>query len=211
MSVVDRDPYDTGRDWNCEQFAETWSVGVPDLRRALNLANFRLEIQARQQPGATCRRELEQIAKSASEMAKSLRDAQGDTIFRVFWEVTPTALRGDLRVNAADHRRRIAQEIQDIADRAQRAADAIVVTRAPITGAASYEERAIATPLALLWWRIHNCWPNVSNRKAGRRDSLWTANEGGRFVMAGAKEFFGLSMSDQRLRTTLATMRAPGT
>lgn len=220
------DPYETGRSWDVEGFAAHWRVDPDELRRALNATAFGLEMPLGNASPSRRRADLLRITSTASafanaleELVVALADASDDTaVFFLSPDVT-AQFGNDLLLRPSRYRHSAAEQVRALARpaverartlgmRARAMASDIKVTRRPQKHVSTLKERHLVTTLALLWWRTHGEWPNVSDRKTGPSPGQ-KANEGGRFVIAGANKFFGTPLTAQRLRTALGSIRRP--
>jgi hypothetical protein len=220
------DPYETGHSWDVETFAAQWRVDPSSLRQALNVTAFGLEMPLGHATPSQRRDDLLRIASAANAFASALdalvgalAGASDDTTVFFLSSNVPAQLRADLLLRPSMHRKAAAKQMRALAEsaverartlgeRASRGAECIKVTRKPQRRLPTPQERQIATGPALLWWRNHGEWPNVSDRKTGPARGQ-KGNEGGRFVIAGVKKFFDTMLTDQRLRTALKSIQRP--
>ena len=202
------DPYDTGRDWRCDDFAAKWSVDADKLRRSLNVTAFTMSIDRGETSAGQAKRELSRIAEAAEELARAIHDATKDTIFRLLQVRAKGEERNDLRLRPEFHRQKLASEIKQYASDAKLMAGYLEITKKRNLGKPTNIERIVVGAFARLWHQSYGEWPTVTDRKTGNKPGR-AASAAGRFVMAAAKEFFGIQLSDQRLRTALGSLQQP--
>jgi hypothetical protein len=203
------DPYDTGHVWCVDDFAARWRVDAGELRRALNLCAFSMRLTIGDESAGQRRKDLGLIAETGEAFALALAAAGDTSIFSLMAGLVPRRLRNDLRVNPGRHRQIVVGQVQKLADQAKQSAGMLKVTQKPKSGAPTRDERSVVTAFALLWHRTHGEWPNVTPHKGRKIADRRAANAAGRFTIAGAEEFFAITLSDQRLRTVLGSLQAP--
>jgi hypothetical protein len=202
------DPYDTGHDWRCDDFAAKWSVDTDELRRGLNVCSFMMRIDFGETSAGQAKRELTQIAEAAEELARAIRNANKDTIWRLLQVRARGEERNNLRLRPEFYRQRLASEIKQYASDAKLMAGHLKITKKRNLGKPTSIERTVVGAFARLWHQSHGEWPTVTDRKTGNKPGR-AASAAGCFVMAAAKEFFGIQLSDQRLRTVFGSLQRP--
>ena len=203
---LEADPYDTGHDWRCDDFAAKWSVDTDELRRGLNRCSFMMRIDFGETSAGQAKRELTRIAEAAEKLARAIHNANKGSIWRLLQVRARGEERDNLRLRPEFYRQRLASEIKQYASDAKLMAGHLKITKKPNAGKPTNIERIVVGAFARLWHQSHGVWPTVSYRKTGKNRGR-TANEAGRFVLAGAMEFFGIQLSDQRLRTVLDSVQ----
>jgi hypothetical protein len=202
------DPHEAGQVYSVDLAAHAakWDVDALELRKALNIASLPhsgIEVK----PRGKLRDKLLKFANAANGFAQVIEQAEDQIIYRVLAGLPEIDL-GRLPSQLDAARQAYANAIRRLADQAMHNYRAIKVTQKPSKTEVTVRERAIVHALASVWVARTGQWPTVYNRKRGGEPDTRQASRGGLFVIETAK-ILDLNLTDQRLRTILATLPPP--